>query len=90
MFKSFVQNAFHIANHFHQFHSELTRIEAGAFACTHLSPVVVVPGRALFIAGDAFPSYCAVASAWPNSDAGLSEWNLRHQSGSSDAFERKL
>jgi hypothetical protein len=42
---------------------ELTHIEAGAFAGTHLY-LVVVPGSTLFIAGDAFPSHCTVTSAW--------------------------
>jgi hypothetical protein len=68
--------------------SELTRVQAGAFAGTNLS-LVVVPGSTSFIAGDAFPPSCAITSAWPDSDAGLSEWNLRRRSGSSDAFERK-
>jgi hypothetical protein len=66
----------------------LTRIEAGAFAGINLY-LVVVPGSTSFIAGDAFSSHCAVTSAWPDSKAGLREWNLRRRSGSSDAFEQR-
>jgi hypothetical protein len=44
--------------------SELTRIETEAFVGTHLD-LIVVPPTASFIAGDAFPSDCAVTLAGP-------------------------
>jgi hypothetical protein len=68
--------------------SELARLEAGAFAGTRLS-FVVVPESTSFIAGAAFPHDCAVTSAWSDSDAELSEWNLRRRFSSSETFERK-
>jgi hypothetical protein len=68
--------------------SELARLEAGAFAGTRLS-FEVVPGSTSFIAGAAFPHDCAVTSTWSDSDAELSEWNLRRRFSSSEAFERK-
>jgi hypothetical protein len=48
--------------------SELTRMEVGAFAETHLY-FVVVPRNTSFIAGDAFPRYCDVTLAGADSDA---------------------
>jgi hypothetical protein len=69
--------------------SELTRIEAGAFADTPLSSVVVVPVNASFIAGDALPAYCTVALAGGDSNMAFREWAERRQSGSREAFERR-
>jgi hypothetical protein len=66
----------------------LTRIETEAFAGALLY-LVIVPGNTSFIAGDAFPSHCAVRSAWPDSDARLCQWNLRRRSRSSDAFKQE-
>jgi hypothetical protein len=68
--------------------SELTRIEAGAFAATSVSSVVI-PKSILFAAGDAFPTTCVVALAGTDSDAELTEWTRRRQSGSIDPFERR-
>jgi hypothetical protein len=52
--------------------SELTHIEAGAFAITDLS-LVVIPMSVLFIASDAFPDHCAVALFGGDSSAALRE-----------------
>jgi hypothetical protein len=68
--------------------SELTRIEAGAFAGTNFD-CVIVPRSTSFIAGNAFPCYCDVTLAGADSDAVLRQGNLRHRSGWSDMFERK-
>jgi hypothetical protein len=85
MFKSFVRHVFHIANHFHRFHLKQIRnwpVLRLGLSLKHISPSV------LFISGDAFPRHCTVTLAWADSDAELSEWNLRRRSGSSNAFER--
>jgi hypothetical protein len=66
----------------------LTRIEAGAFAATRLS-LVVVPGGVSFIAVDAFPAGCIVTLAGGDSNAAFREWVGRRQFGWSEAFERR-
>jgi hypothetical protein len=68
--------------------SQLTGIEAGAFAGAYLYFVIVWRSTS-FIAGNEFPRHCAATSSWAESGAELSEWNLGPRSGSSDAFERK-
>jgi hypothetical protein len=68
--------------------SELTGIEAEAFAAAALS-LVAVPVNVSFIAGDAFPVYCAVTMAAGDSDAAFGEWAGRNGSGSGKALERR-
>jgi hypothetical protein len=67
--------------------SELTPIEAGIFGGTY-PDMVVVPESTSFIAGEAFPRHCRLTSAGADSNAELSEWDLRRRSDSSDLFER--
>jgi hypothetical protein len=92
MFKFFVQDSLQywafLSSISFETGSELTRIEAGALTGAHLY-LVVVPESTSFIAGHAFPSRCAIISARADSDADLSEWNMRRWSGSSDALEPK-
>jgi hypothetical protein len=66
----------------------LTRIEAGAFAGTRLS-LVVLPVNVWFIAGDAFPAYCTLTLTIGDSNASFREWTGRRQPGPSEAFERR-
>jgi hypothetical protein len=69
--------------------SELTRVGAGAFAVTRLT-LVVVPASVLFIAGDAFPTYCTVQLPGEDTNARFREWaECCGEPGASEAFERK-
>jgi hypothetical protein len=67
---------------------ELTRIEADVFATTCLS-FAVASESVSFVAGDAFPVDCNVASAVGDSHVALRGWSERRQSGSNQAFERR-
>jgi hypothetical protein len=55
---------------------ELKHIEAGAFAGTNLS-LIVVSMYVSFIASDAFPAHCTVALDGGDSTAAFREWAAR-------------
>jgi hypothetical protein len=71
----------------------LKQIEYAAFARSH-PDLAVVPGKISFIAGDAFPEDCIVTMSEGEADGdsfrGFEEWRTCLESGSRDAFERRV
>jgi hypothetical protein len=51
--------------------------------------LVVVPRSTSFIAGDAFPSSCAVMLAGPDCNTEFRAYDAHGELGSSDAFRRR-